>query len=107
MEYPTEEEACNVTTRSVAREKSRLERKIREEQTQKNDAWLRADAVYMAEFEKLRSQVETLKCELARQQDISKNSFSRANFQYMLIIGNICVVNNFASDILIDQIVLS
>ncbi len=73
MEYPTEEEACNVTTRSVAREKSRLERKIREEQTQKNDAWLRADAVYMAEFEKLRSQVETLKCELARQQDISKN----------------------------------
>ena len=50
MQYPTDHEARNVTERSPEREKARLERKVRHEQMQKNDAWLCADAVYRKEI---------------------------------------------------------
>ena len=73
MPFPTEEEARLITKRSISREKRRLERKIRKEQMEKNDAWLRADAVYKAEFEKLREKVGVLEHEVERTKDINKN----------------------------------
>jgi predicted RNase H-like nuclease (RuvC/YqgF family) len=63
----------NVTIRSAAREKMRLERKVRDEQVVKNDAWLRADAVYREELDKKRKEIQTLEEELARKNDLVDN----------------------------------
>ena len=64
MQYPSDNQPRNVAHRSVECDKAHLERKVREEQQVKNDAWLRADAVYQKEVAKLRKDrddlVETL-----------------------------------------------
>jgi len=63
----------NVTIRNAAREKMRLERKVRAEQVVKNDAWLRADAVYNKELEKKSKEIQALQEELARKNELADN----------------------------------
>ena len=56
MQYPSDNQARNVEQRNLRGGGADLERKVRAEQVVKNDAWLRADAVYKDEMRKLRKE---------------------------------------------------